>query len=324
MQTMLQLLLGAVLISFSAVFVKLANVSGDGAAFYRMFFGSAGLLAVVVARATLGDVPPLPRGRALGQLLGGAGLCGFLFALDILCWHTAIHALGPGLATILANFQAVILAAIAYVFLGERRGRRFYIAAPLALAGLWIMVGPQWDAQGETFQEGVWLGLAAAAFYTLFLLALKRTMTPAAGGKVDSYVVVLCISLATALCVAMFMLGRGESFAVPDARSWLALAAYGLFGQVLGWVLVSRGLAGVSTALGGLLLLLQPALSYLWDVLFFAKPVTILELAGAGTALVAIYLGATAGEKSRSGDAEAASSAKREIKPNGSADDSGH
>ena len=41
----------------------------------------------------------------------------------------------------------------------------------------------------------------------------------------------------------------------------------------------------------GLALLLQPTLSFAWDVLFFDRPMTAIELTGAGIALVAIYLG---------------------------------
>ncbi len=300
-QAMLQLLLGAVLISFSAVFVKLAQVSGDAAGFYRMFFGALGLLVALSGRAALGRAPEQPKGRELARLLGGGALCGLFFALDIACWHSSIHALGPGLATIIGNFQAVLVAAYAYVVQGERRGRRFYFAAPLALAGLWLMVGPQWESQSPAYRAGVGLALATAVFYTAYLLSLKRTMTPERVGRVDSMSVVFVISVTTALCLAGLMLLRGESFAVPAARDWLVLAAYGLFGQVFGWVLVSRGLAKVGAAMGGLLLLLQPALSYLWDVLFFARPVTPLELAGAATALTAIYLGATARGAAKSG-----------------------
>jgi drug/metabolite transporter (DMT)-like permease len=41
----------------------------------------------------------------------------------------------------------------------------------------------------------------------------------------------------------------------------------------------------------GLALLLQPTLSFVWDVLFFSRPMTAMELLGAGIALIAIYLG---------------------------------
>ena len=41
----------------------------------------------------------------------------------------------------------------------------------------------------------------------------------------------------------------------------------------------------------GLALLLQPTLSFVWDVLFFARPMTLPELIGAAIAIAAIDLG---------------------------------
>ena len=43
--------------------------------------------------------------------------------------------------------------------------------------------------------------------------------------------------------------------------------------------------------LAGLALLLQPTLSFVWDVLFFGRPMQPIEIAGAAIALFAIYLG---------------------------------
>ena len=46
----------------------------------------------------------------------------------------------------------------------------------------------------------------------------------------------------TALVLALESLLIKEFFVIPDAQSWLALLGYGLFPQVLGWVLISNGL----------------------------------------------------------------------------------
>jgi drug/metabolite transporter (DMT)-like permease len=46
--TMLGLIVGAVLISFSGVWVKVAHVSPNASAFYRVFFGSIVLLAAAL------------------------------------------------------------------------------------------------------------------------------------------------------------------------------------------------------------------------------------------------------------------------------------
>jgi drug/metabolite transporter (DMT)-like permease len=47
----------------------------------------------------------------------------------------------------------------------------------------------------------------------------------------------------------------------------------------------------------GLALLLQPALAFGWDILFFDRPTTMLEYVGAAVVLAAIYLGSTGSKK---------------------------
>ena len=69
--------------------------------------------------------------------------------------------------------------------------------------------------------------------------------------------------------------------------------AYALFSQVIGWVLITHSLPRVRASLAGLLLLLQPALAFVWDILFFSKETTALNLIGAAVTLTAIYIGAT-------------------------------
>ena len=76
-----------------------------------------------------------------------------------------------------------------------------------------------------------------------------------------------------------------------------ALLALGGFSQVAGWLLITNALPKMRASLSGLILLLQPALAFVWDVLLFQRPTTALNWTGVGLALAAIYLGLTAGSK---------------------------
>ncbi len=280
---MLQLFLGAVIISFSAVFVKLAQVSSGASAFYRALFGAAALAAAL----TIG------RGWKtfnLKLVLGGLA-CGLFFCFDLWSWHASIHYIGPGQATVLGNFQVFFLTLAAVVFTRTRPRPMFLLALFLALSGLYLMVGMGWGAQTPQYRTGVLLGLLTAVFYTLFLLTLKQTVSGTAGPTA----VMTAVSLSAAAIMSLLMLANGDSFAIPDGKSLLVLLAYGVLCQGLGWFLISTGLRQAPAALAGLTLLLQPALSYVWDVVFFAKPVTPVELSGAMLALAAIYLGSTKG-----------------------------
>ena len=62
--------------------------------------------------------------------------------------------------------------------------------------------------------------------------------------------------------------------------------------QVVGWLLITNALPGIRASLSGLILLLQPALAFVWDVLLFQRPTTAVNWLGVGLTMAAIYLGA--------------------------------
>ncbi|MGA8018288.1 MAG: hypothetical protein WCA42_05420, partial [Desulfobacterales bacterium] len=53
------------------------------------------------------------------------------------------------------------------------------------------------------------------------------------------------------------------------------------------------GLTRLRSSLVGLLILLQPALSFTWDILFFHRETDLFGAVGAVLSLTAIYLGTT-------------------------------
>ncbi len=276
-----ELLSGVVMISFSAVFVKLAHVGPSSSAFYRMAFG--GVLLIIIALIT--------RTRLWygWKPLGLAALAGLLFAGDLAFWHRSINFVGPGLATILASFQVFFVTAFAIAILKERPNWRALLAIPLALLGLFLLVGTQWQELGADYHSGVIYGLITAIFYASYVLTLRRLQSLQAQSTPIANITVA--SLTTAFFSGLIVVGVGESFAIPDLPSILWLILYGACGQVIGWVLITRSIKHLPAARVSLTLLLQPTLSFVWDVIFFQRPTLPVEIIGALIALIAIYLG---------------------------------
>jgi len=279
----LMLLAGAVLISFSSVYVKIAQVSPSVSAFYRMFFGGTILLAVVVIRQRFHWM-----GRSALLMMV---MCSVWFALDLFFWHRSIHFVGPGLATLLANFQVFLLAGIGIIWFGERLSLRLVGAVAMAVGGLFLIVGvDDWYLLGPTYRAGIVFGLLAAVCYTFYLLSLRRIQSAPKG--LPAMENLAMVSILTAAWLAMDIGARGEGFGIPNAQSFTALVAYGVFSQVIGWVLIAAALPRVRPSLAGLLLLLQPTLAFVWDVLLFNRQVSGANMAGLAMAIAGIYLGA--------------------------------
>jgi drug/metabolite transporter (DMT)-like permease len=275
------LLIGALMISFSGVWVKVSQVAPMVSAFYRVLFG--GLILLVVAGLKR---EPLWHGR---RFLGWGLLCAFFFALDLGLYHYAVHYVGPGLGTILPNFQVFILAAIGVSFFGEKLRLPYVISVPLALLGLFLVVGIDWPSLSADYRLGVLCGLGAAACYAGFLLSIRKLQGDQQGATFFS--VLTMVSLMTAAYLAIEVIRIGETFAIPGRQSLLALIALGFCSQFAGWLLITNALPQIRASFSGLILLLQPALAFVWDVLFFQRPTSLLSWVGVSIALIAIYLG---------------------------------
>jgi drug/metabolite transporter (DMT)-like permease len=276
--------IGAVFISFSAVFVVWANVVPTISAFYRMFFGGIILLGLAYFRGK--------RIWAGGKPFLFVAICAFFISLDLVVWHASIHFIGPGLATIIANFQVFVLGLAGVLWYGERPTVRLWIAIPIALIGLFMLVGIEWDEAADAYKTGVWLSLLAAVSYGVYILFLRQSQLNKVRLSITANMA--WISLSAALLMGLYAFWvEGSSFRIPDTQSWLALLGLGLFCQVLGWVSISSGLGKLDASKGGLILLLQPALAFIWDILFFGRPTGVWDVAGAVIALAAIYLGVT-------------------------------
>lgn len=279
---MIRLLLGATMISFAGVFVKLVDVGPTVSAFYRMLIGGIALLVVALVR---GDrLRPSP-------LLAGAMLtAAALFAADLFFYHRSILYVGPGLATLLANFQVFLLALVGVLFLGERPRWQTMVSIPMAMLGLAAIVGFDWSSLEPGYRTGIVLGLVTAVCYASYILSLRRTRSIT--GAQSPVANMALISLTCALMLGLIVLVEGERFVIPTRIDAAWLIAYGLFGQALGWLLISQRLSTVPASVVGLVLLLQPTLAFVWDVTIFGRALTLVEVAGATVALAGIYLGA--------------------------------
>ncbi|MDX2411344.1 MAG: DMT family transporter [Woeseiaceae bacterium] len=277
----LRLFAGAAMISFSPIWVKLVSVSPTTSGFYRVFFGGVALaLYLMVTRQRL----QLSRKVWLILLLS----CVF-FALDLWFWHRSINYVGPGLSTLLANFQVFFMMLAGVAMLGQRPRPMQIVAVPLALVGLGMIVGFDWQSLPADYRLGVVFGLLTAVAYAGYMLTMRAARTAAAHPLPTREIAI--VSIGSALILGLAAMAEGVSLAIPTMTDATWLLAYGLLSHCLGLMLIASSLPNVSTTEAGLALLLQPTLSFVWDVVFFARPMTTMELAGAAIALLAIYLG---------------------------------
>ena len=216
------LIVGAVMISFSGVWVKLSHVTPTSAAFYRVLIGGGFLLLGAIWRREFR--------RLSGLQTGLMFLAGILFALDLICFHTSILYVGPGLGTILPNFQVFIMALVGILAFKEKLRPVYVFSVPLAVIGLLLVVGIQWDLLGAEYRLGIYAGLATSVFYSGFLLSIRRLHGDAHPAhdektrKLSFFYILMMVSLTSAGVLAGGMFLAGDSFGIPDMQTMLSLA----------------------------------------------------------------------------------------------------
>jgi drug/metabolite transporter (DMT)-like permease len=189
----------------------------------------------------------------------------------------------------LANFQVFILPLAGWVLYRQPPHVRQLLAIPIALLGLALIVGFDWRALPADYQLGVGFGLMTALCYAGYILFLQRARQRDYSGSNANDLGWL--SGVSAVLLALAALVAGETMAIPSLQDGALLLTYGLVSQVIGAFLIAGALARLSAGTVGLVLLLQPLMAFVWDVSLFARPFTLLELGGAATALLAIYVG---------------------------------
>jgi drug/metabolite transporter (DMT)-like permease len=272
--------LGALAIAFSAVLVRLADVSPSTAAVFRCAY-AVPVLYLLTRFENRRYGPRANRDRML------AAIAGVFFAVDLVCWHHAIEDVGAGLATVLGNLQVAFVPLIAWAVLKEHPSRRVLMTLPLMLAGIVLISGAlEHGAYGDHPAQGVVFGIATGVSYAGFILVLR------AGGSDLRRPAGPLFDATWVAAVAAVLIGAavGELDLVPSwpAHGWLVTLA--LTSQVVGWLLISAALPRLPAALTSLLITIQPVGSVILGVIIFAEAPTGLQLVGVASILAGLVL----------------------------------
>lgn len=272
--------LGALVIAFSAILVKLAEVSPSTAAFFRCLYALPllGLLAWLEHRRY---GPRSARDRRI------ALIAGIWFAADLLTWHHSIAAVGAGLSTVLANVQVVLVGLGAWVFLHEKPARTSLIAIPVVLIGVVLISGAIGaGAYGDDPALGAMYGLLTAITYAGFLLTLRQGNTDIrrpAGPLFDA-------TLSGAVACALAGVVIGDIDWVPDLEAQLWLIVLAVTSQVLGWLLISVSLPRLPALITSILLMLQPVASVFLGIVILSEAPSAVQLLGVAVVLSGVAI----------------------------------
>ena len=282
-RAIIELTLGGLMLSLSALAVAFADIGPGGAGFYRM------LIAALLFYLTL-KWRKIPTRLSSQQSTLYTGLAGVFLAIDLILWHQSIYIVGPGIGSILTNCQVFFMTLLGLFLFKERPSLRFVMAIALAFVGLYLLLLTEMATRLGI--KGVVFGIASGLAYAICLYFLKLNADlPDRGG--DQIAQMLNLSIWAALVLLGYALFQGESLVIADGQTLVMLVIYGALVQFIGWLLVNRSIGRISLGLAGLILLLEPVITYFIDLAFLHKASSALQIGGALLTVIAVYIGST-------------------------------
>lgn len=245
---LLALLTGACGIALAPIFVRLSELPPVTTAFYRLALATPLLFLLQAVLERRQAAPTASDRRWLW-------LAGLAFAGDLGVWHVSILYTSVANATLLANLAPVVVATVAWLWLGERLGRAFPLGLVLALAGAALLVEASLGLDRRHL-IGDGLGALTALFYGAYLLAIKL-----ARRRLSTWQVMAWSTLAGAL-VLLPVAWALEGLGLPASlEGWLVLTALAGLSHVGGQGLIAYAMAHLPASFSSVALLLQPAVA---------------------------------------------------------------
>jgi drug/metabolite transporter (DMT)-like permease len=272
------LLAGGCAIAFAPIFVRLADTGPVASAFWRTAL-AVPLLWAWLARPSSASEPPAAISR------GALVAAGLFFAADLGVWHWSIVYTSVANSTLLANLAPIFVTLAGWLFWRRSVTRMFLAGMTIAIAGMFVLVGPNF-ASGGTRLLGDALGALTGAFYAGYMLAIKS----ARDAKASTVRLMAYSTTITALVLLPVAYFSPQPMLPAHASGWWVLVALAVVSQILGQGLIAYAFAHLPASLSSVSLLVQPVIATLFAWILFREPVGAAQFVGGAVVLAGIWL----------------------------------
>jgi len=211
-------------------------------------------------------------------------VAGLFFAGDLAVWHWSIVLTSVATATLLANLAPIFVVLAVWLWLREQPGLRFISGLTMAIAGIALLVGGDFQLSGKALL-GDALGVMTAMFYAAYQLTVTRLRSTAATSRVMAWSGM--VAAAALLPVALI---SGEQFLPMTAAGWIKLVGLAVIAQVAGQSLITYAMAHLPATFSSVGLLLQPVMAALFAWVLLGETLAALQIAGGMLVLAGIRI----------------------------------
>ena len=275
---------GAILaISFSAFFVRWANVPPQIMGFYRIGISTLILSPFFMRRTLRRQDGPAGLDLRWGILIFPI-LAGLASAMDQFIWNTSLKFTAAANATLLGNTSPIWVALIAWLILRERTRSLFWVGLVLVMGGAAVVLGNDF-LRHPTLGWGDLLSITSAFFYGLFYLFSEQSRR-----RLDTLSHVwICSLTSTLFLLGICLVGRTPLSGYPT-RSYLILVGAALLPQLIGYLAIGYALGHIPAHIASPTMLGQPVITAILAIPILGEKLTPPQWIGGLVALTGIYL----------------------------------
>jgi drug/metabolite transporter (DMT)-like permease len=280
---MLALALSVVGIASAPILVRVSEVDPTATLMLRMVFAGAIVATVPILGPWRAEDAKTSWSR--GKTVAAVVVSGLIFTLDLLANHWAVVLTSVANTTLLMNTTPIFALVIAAIFFGEVISRQKLISMAVAIAGGAMLVGESVYLEASlTSMAGDMLAVASAILYATYL-----NMTKGLRGHLSGRTITFLNSAVCAGALFPVVLMTSESALPATGWGYATVIGLAVISQILGHGMMAYALKHVEAGLASMTSLIRPAVSVFLAWLFLAEPLSLLQAAGGGLILLAIY-----------------------------------
>jgi drug/metabolite transporter (DMT)-like permease len=281
---MIALMLGAVAMGASVMFVRWADVGPYASAFWRVFLALPFLWAWM--RLEHGPAERSDRAGGIVALFSDRTvlLAGLVFTGDLFFWHLAILGTTVANATFLATTAPIWVALGAWAVLSEAVSARALAGIALCMLGGIALIGESYGFMPQRLW-GDLHGVATAVFFGAYVLVVR-----AARARHGAAALMFASTAITAACLFVIA-SLFEPRILPQSMPGLAaLLALALISQVGGQGLVAVALGTLPATFSALVIFLEAIAAASFGWLLLGEPLGVVQVLGGVLILVGIFV----------------------------------
>lgn len=273
---LLALLIGGLIMGFSPVFVREAEVDAFASAFWRVLFALP--LLYLWARFEK------PHTGSKIPAMKPVVLAGFFFAGDLVFWHLAILHTTMANATFMVCLAPVWVAVLSPRVLGERTSPKALAGLLICIIGLMLLIGSSFQIEKARLVGDVY-GIITSFFLGAYFMAIRFARKDTSSGAVfwKSTVFTTIILLVVALVA-------GGSFWPHSTNGWLSLISLGVVTHAGGQGLVTIAMGVLTAVFSSLVIFIEAIAAAFFGWLIFNETMSALQWVGSTLILLGVWI----------------------------------